>query len=253
MNLDSDMGLELALAFYEDAENSYANEEYEEAYGSFIRALKLFRKLLVSAEFQHTQDEKIDHMFFVGDKFMFAIACNLSITENRESGYFFQRSEDLVKNFNRIISKLSEIKDHLSSEKKERLAEFIQTARGFRIALEELSSRCPRIPTEKHTTDEVQEILDEMLNLKVSLLYSNSGSDSSCFIATAAYGNSEHPDLNTFRSFRDQSLLTNSAGKQIVELYYKIGPFLAYFVKKHPLVQTVTRIHLEKLARRLRN
>ncbi len=75
---------------------------------------------------------------------------------------------------------------------------------------------------------------------------------SSCFIATAAYATSEHPDLDTFRHFRDQFLLTNSGGRLAVNIYYRVGPHLATFVKSTPLVQQNVRRSLEFLAQKIR-
>jgi len=81
---------------------------------------------------------------------------------------------------------------------------------------------------------------------------SSSNSDS-CFIATAAYSTSTHPDLDTFRNFRDERLLTNTIGKNLVSLYYKISPSLAQYVTKQPLIKSFIRRQLEHLARWMRN
>lgn len=77
--------------------------------------------------------------------------------------------------------------------------------------------------------------------------------DSSCFIATAAYSTSIHPDLDTFRQFRDRSLLTNSLGRLFVSVYYKIGPQLAQFVNRSLYVKKIVRLLLEKLASFMRS
>ena len=73
-----------------------------------------------------------------------------------------------------------------------------------------------------------------------------------CFIATAAYSTSIHPDLDTFRQFRDEKLLTNSLGKQLVSFYYKIGPKMAQYVETQPKIQVVLRQQLARLAEWMR-
>lgn len=69
-----------------------------------------------------------------------------------------------------------------------------------------------------------------------------------CFVATAAYSSSIHPDLDTFRRFRDRTLLTNPLGRLLVSVYYQIGPQLAQFVNRNLHIKKLVRFLLEKLA-----
>lgn len=73
-------------------------------------------------------------------------------------------------------------------------------------------------------------------------------SSDSCFIATAAYSTSRHPDLTTFRQFRDRHLLSNTFGKQLVKLYYKISPSIANHISQKPKIKLFLRSQLEHLA-----
>ena len=64
----------------------------------------------------------------------------------------------------------------------------------------------------------------------------NSSSDSSsCFVATAAYGDPAHPDVVYLRAFRDGVLNHNLLGRTFVSFYYKYGPAWADFVIKFQL------------------
>ncbi|WP_413164278.1 CFI-box-CTERM domain-containing protein [Capilliphycus salinus ALCB114379] len=74
-----------------------------------------------------------------------------------------------------------------------------------------------------------------------------------CFVATAAYSSSNHPDLDTFRQFRDRTLLTNPTGRLLVSVYYQIGPQLAQFVNGSLPLKKLVRFLLEKLASFMRN
>lgn len=67
-----------------------------------------------------------------------------------------------------------------------------------------------------------------------------------CFIATAAYGEN-HQNLNILRDFRDRWLLTNSAGSNIVEYYYQVGPAIAEFIHKHDYLRPLVRGLLKPL------
>lgn len=69
-----------------------------------------------------------------------------------------------------------------------------------------------------------------------------------CFVATAAYSSSSHPDLDTFRKFRDRTLLTNPLGRLLVSVYYQIGPQLAQFVNRNLHIKKLVRFLLEQLA-----
>jgi hypothetical protein len=69
-----------------------------------------------------------------------------------------------------------------------------------------------------------------------------------CFVATAAYSSSSHPDLDTFRRFRDRTLLTNPLGRLLVSVYYQIGPQLAQFVNRNLHIKKFVKFLLEKLA-----
>lgn len=87
----------------------------------------------------------------------------------------------------------------------------------------------------------------------VSVSSSSSSSSSSCFIATAAYSTSTHPDIDTFRNFRDKKLLTNFVGQGLVSLYYNISPSIANYVKMQPVIKSFLRQQLERLAEWMRS
>lgn len=62
-----------------------------------------------------------------------------------------------------------------------------------------------------------------------------------CFIATAAYGDSNAPDIRVLRRFRDNVLLTNSVGQDFVETYYDYGPAAANFIADRPVARVIVR------------
>ena len=69
-------------------------------------------------------------------------------------------------------------------------------------------------------------------------------SNDNCFIATAAYGSPMESHVMVLRKFRDRFLLTSSAGKTFVALYYKYSPSVADIIGRHVVLQTVVRIGL---------
>lgn len=68
-----------------------------------------------------------------------------------------------------------------------------------------------------------------------------SGSDSQCFIATAAFGSPQQPEVTNLRRFRDRVLLPHPIGRQAVALYYFVSPPLARLIAGSELLRAATR------------
>lgn len=76
--------------------------------------------------------------------------------------------------------------------------------------------------------------------------------DFRCFIATAAYGTPLHQDLDLFRRFRDDVLMTSPLGRAAVAGYYRWSPPMADFIAEHPWLKASVRTVLEGVADLLR-
>jgi YVTN family beta-propeller protein len=74
-----------------------------------------------------------------------------------------------------------------------------------------------------------------------------SGSSTSCFIATAAYGSPLDPHVTVLRNFRDKYLLANQIGKTFCQFYYRHSPPIADFIRRHEKMKAVTRWVLEPI------
>lgn len=68
--------------------------------------------------------------------------------------------------------------------------------------------------------------------------------DKHCFISTAAFGSDMANEVQTFRQFRNQFLLTNSFGKSFVKAYYKFSPPLANLISQSEVLRSITRAAL---------
>jgi hypothetical protein len=78
-------------------------------------------------------------------------------------------------------------------------------------------------------------------------------SPSGCYIATACYGNYDHPDVLAFRRYRDERLLPSPLGRAAVALYYAVSPALVRrFGGNKQLTRALRTRLLEPLANRLR-
>ncbi len=65
-----------------------------------------------------------------------------------------------------------------------------------------------------------------------------------CFIATAAYGTPMAEEIQILRDFRDEYLLTEPLGQALVDIYYRVSPPIAEFIREHPSLKPVVRAGL---------
>lgn len=73
-----------------------------------------------------------------------------------------------------------------------------------------------------------------------------------CFVATAAYGDWRHPEVEFLRWYRDNILVTSSAGRTFTYFYWQVGPYLARVVAPYPRVRGITRGLISRLVHVLR-
>jgi len=65
-----------------------------------------------------------------------------------------------------------------------------------------------------------------------------------CFIATAAYGSSMAPEVDTFRAFRGKFLMKSKMGNWLAHKYYLYSPPLAEFISHSEVLKLVSRLIL---------
>jgi len=68
--------------------------------------------------------------------------------------------------------------------------------------------------------------------------------DEGCFIATAAFGYYDAPQVQLLRDFRDHYLLSHSPGRWFVKQYYIYGPKAARYIERHPEWKSAVRLVL---------
>lgn len=71
--------------------------------------------------------------------------------------------------------------------------------------------------------------------------YSITWQKSGCFVATAVYGDYDHPIVKDLRVFRNNHLFTSKLGRKFVNVYYAHGPKLAEKIQSQKTITFITR------------
>jgi hypothetical protein len=65
-----------------------------------------------------------------------------------------------------------------------------------------------------------------------------------CFVATAAYGNYDHPYVRILRHFRDHTLARTATGRAFIRWYYRHSPPWAAALRRHPWARVAAQVAL---------
>lgn len=172
----------------------------------------------------------------------------------------FYKSDSIVTAY--LESRLVQIYQRLDQYEKvfdkNNLQEYETIAGYVRLIQSNVNKNKERLSTLKPIKEEsdealkiIRKALSEISYTKICpLKLEESGG---CFIATAAYSTPIHPDLDTFRTFRDEKLLTHWIGNKLVEMYYQLSPSVAEYINQKPRIKRFVRRQLESLATWMRN
>lgn len=234
---------------------------YDKALKEYNFALGMFRSNLAKYEdYEVWLEDEITLLFLLFDLVEQIKICYVELKEIHKHFIFLENSIEIIKTLGKYedklkvdefiayknISKLIELSDEDASVLAEFRAEFKNPSQFIDnsddLIFRELCSKFDKCCS-----------YSKCLLASRGVSISSSSSSSSCFIATAAYSTSTHPDIDTFRNFRDKKLLTNPVGLRLVSLYYNISPSIANYVKRQPVIKSFLRQQLERLAEWMRS
>ncbi|MEZ2301810.1 MAG: CFI-box-CTERM domain-containing protein [Microcoleus sp.] len=232
---------------------------YQKAIEAYSEALTYFMFFLESAEVGDVVclDSQIMLLFWLLGLVDKVKECYGKLSEPYKSLIFQNKLEEIVETIGKYEKNLSP----------EQFIAYKNLSKGIKLIYEEIPLEASKAVLENlsqvvdnsddPTFIEMVSNYDKCCSYKTLLVPSKgvsiSSSSSSCFIATAAYSTSAHPDIDTFRNFRDKKLLTNPVGQVLVSLYYKISPSIANYVKRQPVIKSFLRQQLERLAEWMRS
>ena len=106
-----------------------------------------------------------------------------------------------------------------------------------------------RYNTNKRTIDSINSQLQTINRQRTSYSSSSSGS---CYIATMAYGDYDHPQVMVLRDYRDEKLANTILGKGFIKFYYATSPYLVKLLKNQKHINKLIRNLLDKFINRIK-
>lgn len=239
----------------QDYERYLERGAYHSKQGNYQQALEDYSKSLYNCEVffsiagheESSKDVQISFTINFASLIRSIAVCYHRVKQPRKA-FFFARQ------FKRLVDVLGQQKDNFNVSQLQQYEELSKSN-----ALEILNVDVGELQPDDLSDETFQANIknfDKICSIEICLLRPREGSSSSsggCFIATAAYSTFTHPDLDTFRNFRDEKLLTHSVGKRLVSLYYQISPTIAQYVEKLPILKNFLRLQLGRLAQWMRD
>ncbi|WP_342129796.1 CFI-box-CTERM domain-containing protein [Hydrogenophaga sp. OTU3427] len=78
-----------------------------------------------------------------------------------------------------------------------------------------------------------------------------SKSGATCFVATVAYGDCDHPDVKFLRWYRDKILATSFLGRSFIHTYWAIGPKIAKAISPHASLRSKAKTVISYIVKKL--
>lgn len=97
-----------------------------------------------------------------------------------------------------------------------------------------------------------RQVVDSTIKTGAGEMRITSKSGATCFVATATYGDQDHPNVRFLRAWRDSYLAHRPAGVAFIDWYWRTGPKLATLVTRVPSLKIASRTVLTLLVLAIR-
>lgn len=133
----------------------------------------------------------------------------------------------------------------LESKQHELNIEYVHAKKTVEDAIDAFNmlEKSGRLTTQKVTTD---------VKSGNSTIRIESKSGPKCFVATAAYQDEHHPDVNYLRAFRDEALSKSAVGRSFIDWYWHTGPKLAKFVEDKPVIRYLAKFSIGMIVKAIK-
>jgi len=97
-----------------------------------------------------------------------------------------------------------------------------------------------------------RQVVDSTIKTGAGEMRITSKSGATCFVATATYGDVDHPNVRFLRAWRDGYLAHTEGGRRFIDWYWRNGPKLAVWVTRYPVLKRCSRGGLNLLVALIR-
>jgi hypothetical protein len=98
-----------------------------------------------------------------------------------------------------------------------------------------------------------RQVVDSTIKTGAGEMHITSKSGATCFVATATYGDMDHPNVRFLRAWRDGYLAHRPAGRAFIDWYWRTGPKLAVWVTRYPVLKRCSGMALSLLVAVIRH
>jgi hypothetical protein len=240
--------------YRERKENSQALNNYVLALEAYANYASKRSKVISISVAVDTQDVNPTNAALVFSQTLFDLCYLLKIISD------FYNTDSIVRVYleSRLVQiskKLDEYERVFDGEDLTRYGNIKDYARSLESSVRQHQERLSSLKPLKEESDElfktIRKALSDISSQKICPLKLEESDG--CFIATAVYSDYFHPDIDTFREFRDNVLMKSFLGCLLVKVYYKIGPKVARYVTSRLYIKKIIRLFLEHLADTIRS
>lgn len=98
----------------------------------------------------------------------------------------------------------------------------------------------------------IEPSIEEKIDKEINNLENETKEDKSdCFVATAIYGSYDSFEVKKLQQWRDSFLSKYIIGKIFIQIYYRIGPSLATFVKTKSFLKNILKVVIDFIIKRI--
>ena len=143
----------------------------------------------------------------------------------------------------------------LESGDRSALSEYTSLLRDILLSLNSIGNLDMNSDTKKRYKENraaIKKMQAQVSNATSDSSSSDSSSSFNCYIATMAYGDINHPQVNKLRRFRDEHLIKTQLGRIFTALYYKYSPMLVERLKDKKGINKVIRTLLDSFISKIK-